>query len=46
MLYPGEIEHLHEQERLKAGIDVEDVTWDKLRILAGEYGLTAGLGLD
>jgi uncharacterized oxidoreductase len=46
VFYPGEIEYLHEQERLKAGIDVEDVTWDKLRALAGEYGLAAGLGLD
>jgi uncharacterized oxidoreductase len=45
VFYPGEIEHLREQERLQAGIDVEDVTWDKLRALAGEYGVAAELGL-
>jgi uncharacterized oxidoreductase len=46
VLYPGEIEHLNEQERLQAGIDVEDATWARLRTLAGEYGLAAALGLD
>ena len=45
VLYPGEVEHLREQERRKSGIDVEDATWDKLRALAGEYGLAAELGL-
>jgi LDH2 family malate/lactate/ureidoglycolate dehydrogenase len=45
VFYPGEIEHLREQERLKAGIDVEDVTWDKLRALTGEYGVAEELGL-
>jgi uncharacterized oxidoreductase len=45
VLYPGEIEHLREQERRKNGIDVEDATWDKLRSLAGEYGLAAELDL-
>ncbi|MBO0763707.1 MAG: Ldh family oxidoreductase [Hyphomicrobiaceae bacterium] len=45
VLYPGEIEYLREKERLKVGIDVEDATWDRLRALAGEYGLAAALGL-
>jgi LDH2 family malate/lactate/ureidoglycolate dehydrogenase len=46
VLYPGEIEYLTEQERLRAGIDVEDATWGRLRTLAGEYGVAAELGLD
>ena len=45
VLYPGEVEHLREQERRKSGIDVEDATWEKLRTLAGEYRLAAELGL-
>ena len=45
MLYPGEVEFLREQDRRKNGIPVEDATWDKLRALAGEYGLAAELGL-
>lgn len=45
VFYPGEIEYLREQERLKDGIDVEDATWDKLRALAREYRLAAELGL-
>ena len=45
MLYPGEIEHLREQERRQAGIDVEDATWQKLRALAAGYGLAAELEL-
>ena len=40
VLYPGEIEHLREQERQKSGIDVEDATWNKLQALAKGYGLT------
>jgi len=45
VLYPGEVEYMREQERRRNGIDVEDATWDKLRALAGEYGLAAELGL-
>jgi LDH2 family malate/lactate/ureidoglycolate dehydrogenase len=45
VLYPGEIEHLREQERRFAGIEVEDATWNKLRSLAERYGLTARLNL-
>src|SRR6478752_7319981 len=33
VLYPGEIEHLREQDRAANGIDVEDATWTKLRDL-------------
>ena len=33
VLYPGEIEHMREQERKKTGIDIEDATWDKLKHL-------------
>jgi LDH2 family malate/lactate/ureidoglycolate dehydrogenase len=44
VLYPGEIEHLREQERRANGIDVEDATWNKLRALAEQYNLTAELG--
>jgi uncharacterized oxidoreductase len=45
VFYPGEVEYIREQQRKIAGIDVEDATWDKLRALAGEYKLTAELGL-
>ena len=34
VFYPGEIEHIREQQRRRDGIDVEDATWDKLRALA------------
>src|SRR5262252_5947744 len=34
VLYPGQIEHLREQERRRDGIDVEDATWRKLQSLA------------
>jgi LDH2 family malate/lactate/ureidoglycolate dehydrogenase len=40
VLYPGQIEHLREQERRRDGIDVEDATWRKLQSLADSYGLT------
>jgi LDH2 family malate/lactate/ureidoglycolate dehydrogenase len=45
VMYPGQIEHVREQERRQNGIDVEDATWNKLRSLAETYGLTATLGL-
>src|SRR5690348_16119201 len=45
VFYPGEIEFLREQERRKNGIEIEDATWDKLRALARDYGLTAELEL-
>jgi len=42
--YPGEIEHLREQDRRANGIEVEDATWYKLRSLAEAYGLVDQLG--
>ena len=45
VFYPGEVEYIREQERRKSGIDVEAATWDKLRALAGGYGLAAEFGL-
>ena len=39
VLYPGQIEHLREQERRRDGIDVEDATWRKLQSLADGYGV-------
>lgn len=36
--YPGEIEHLRTQKSLRDGIEVEDVTWQKLQELAVEFG--------
>jgi LDH2 family malate/lactate/ureidoglycolate dehydrogenase len=40
VLYPGQIEHIRQQERRRDGIDVEDATWRKLQSLAEGYGLT------
>ena len=45
VLYPGEIEHLREQDRRQNGVEVEEATWSKLRALAEHPGLTATLGL-
>jgi uncharacterized oxidoreductase len=45
VLYPGEIEHQRELDRRANGIEVEDATWARLRILAEEYGLSDRLGL-
>src|SRR6202048_1555651 len=42
--YPGEIEHLREEDRRQNGIEVEDTTWYKLRGLAEGYGLADQLG--
>ena len=44
--YPGELEHLTTQRKLKEGIEVEDATWGRLRELAVKYGVAADLGLD
>ncbi len=43
--YPGEIEHIREQERRRDGIEIEDATWNKLRALADGYGIAAELGI-
>jgi len=45
VLYPGEIEHIKEQDRRKNGIDVEDATWARINKLAEEYGVAKELGL-
>lgn len=46
VFYPGELEYLKERQLLQDGIAVEDATWDALKRLAAEYGLTAALQLD
>jgi LDH2 family malate/lactate/ureidoglycolate dehydrogenase len=45
VLYPGEIEHMRQEDRRANGIEVEDATWYKLRDLAEGYGLADQLGL-
>jgi LDH2 family malate/lactate/ureidoglycolate dehydrogenase len=45
VFYPGELEHLRTQNLLKEGITVEDATWDKLKSLAQEYGVTEKLAM-
>ena len=45
VFYPGEIEHIREQQRKISGIEIEDATWGKLRALAGKYKLAAELDL-
>ena len=45
VFYPGEIEHMKQQERRARGIEVEDATWAKLRELAQGYGVAGELGL-
>jgi uncharacterized oxidoreductase len=42
--YPGEIEHIREEDRRQNGIEVEETTWYKLRDLAEGYGLADQLG--
>src|SRR5437763_5211091 len=42
--YPGEIEHMREEDRRANGIEIEDATWYKLRTLAEAYGLADRLG--
>jgi uncharacterized oxidoreductase len=44
--YPGELEHLTTQRKLKEGIEVEDATWERLRSLAVKYGVACDLGLE
>ena len=45
VFYPGEVEHIREQQRRRDGIEIEDATWDKLQALAGDYKLAAELDL-
>jgi uncharacterized oxidoreductase len=42
--YPGELEYLSTQRLLKEGINIEDATWQRLRELADDYGLSRQLG--
>ena len=44
--YPGELEHLTTQRKMKEGIEVEDATWERLRELATKYGVASNLGLE
>jgi uncharacterized oxidoreductase len=37
--YPGEVEYLKEQDRLKNGIEVDDKTWDNFKKLGAKYGI-------
>jgi LDH2 family malate/lactate/ureidoglycolate dehydrogenase len=45
VFYPGEVEYIREQQRKVAGIEIEDATWEKLRMLAGDYKMAAELDL-
>jgi uncharacterized oxidoreductase len=45
VFYPGEVEHIRALERGRDGIEIEDATWDRMRKLAGEYGLAGELEL-
>ena len=45
VFYPGEIEHIREQQRRRDGIEIEDATWDRLKALAADYRLAAELDL-
>jgi LDH2 family malate/lactate/ureidoglycolate dehydrogenase len=45
VFYPGEIEHIREQQGRRDGIEVEDATWDRLKALATDYKLAAELHL-
>ncbi|MCB1548555.1 MAG: Ldh family oxidoreductase [Hyphomicrobiaceae bacterium] len=45
VLYPGEVEYRREQERLKAGVGVEEKTWKAFVDLAGKFGVASELGL-
>lgn len=40
VLYPGEVEWMREQDRLKNGIEVDDKTWAQFEAIAKKHGLT------
>ena len=46
VFYPGELEHRRTQQLLAEGIYVEDATWEKLRDLASEFGLSDNLPIN
>ncbi len=41
VFYPGEVEFLRKQERMKTGVEIEDKTWGDLTALADKLGLPA-----
>ena len=43
--YPGELEHLRAAQKRQDGVEIEDATWERLRALADEYGLSGELGM-
>jgi LDH2 family malate/lactate/ureidoglycolate dehydrogenase len=45
VFYPGELEHMREQQRRADGVPVEDATWAKLVALAEGYGVADSLGM-
>jgi uncharacterized oxidoreductase len=45
VFYPGEIEHMREQQRRADGIEIEDATFEKLRALARGYKIGQELDL-
>ncbi len=46
VFYPGELEHKRERQLLVEGIFVEDATWNSLKRLADEFGLSDSLQLE
>ena len=46
VFYPGELEHRRTQQLLANGIYVEDATWERLRDLASEFGLSGSLSME
>ena len=42
--YPGEVEYVATQHRLREGVYVEDATWEQLQALVREYGLEQVVG--
>jgi LDH2 family malate/lactate/ureidoglycolate dehydrogenase len=38
VMYPGEVEHIREQERRKNGVEVDNKTWKAFGDLAAKYG--------
>lgn len=40
VLYPGEIEHRREQDRLANGIEVDDQTWKKFQDIAAKHNIS------
>ena len=45
VLYPGEIEYKQEVARRRDGIQIEDVTWEKLTALAEQYSVSSELDM-